>query len=432
MLVGFSLRLGTAATVIIVALSATTATNVAATGLSPSGRGPTPSSPNVRPATAGSWIDYGSPVPLGGGGLSDVSCVKANECWAVGGTGGGLPLIEHKTNADHFWTIVPGALPAGATDAWLKRLVCPSSVDCWATGGSWSPTQGTHAFLEHYDGSSWSVTFSPSGNGDFLSRVACINASNCWAIGGLLLDHYDGTNWTTVADPVAGSLSDITCVGFTAECWAVGSARAPVPSTSQTLVEHYQGGTWAVVASPNPPSSTGSVLYTVACTGPSDCWAVGGYVGQIGGYGTLTFSEHYDGSGWTLVPSSNRTNPEPTFIYSNVLVDVSCASAADCWAVGSSGDINGDQDSQTLVEHNTGGGWNIVVSPNPAHEVNELFGVDCTSSGVCWAVGTNTRRGTAGLMEVPLIEKFNPTVSRPAVSQSSSASPPSRGPVAQS
>jgi hypothetical protein len=43
---------------------------------------------------------------------------------------------------------------------------------------------------------------------------------------------------------------------------------------------------------------------------------------------------------------------------------VTCVSAGDCWAVGSSSSVNGP--GEPLIEHYAGSRWAIVNSPNPS------------------------------------------------------------------
>src|SRR3989442_5135570 len=61
---------------------------------------------------------------------------------------------------------------------------------------------------------------------------------------------------------------------------------------------------WTLVHSPDP-SATYSVLGAVACTGPTDCWAVGTLYKN--GYRTLVV--HNDGTGWVRFPSASRGSP---------------------------------------------------------------------------------------------------------------------------
>jgi hypothetical protein len=82
---------------------------------------------------------------------------------------------------------------------------------------------------------------------------------------------------------------------------------------------------------------------------------------------------HYDGTAWAMVDSPPFAGDMP--------VSVACASATDCWAVGSNSASYGD-----AVEHDTGSGW-VVVNPAGVSEAT-LRGIACTASGECWAVGS--------------------------------------------
>src|SRR5437879_4640242 len=61
---------------------------------------------------------------------------------------------------------------------------------------------------------------------------------------------------------------------------------------------------WTLVDSPDP-SSTYSVLGSVACTSATDCWAVGTFYKN--GYRTLVV--HKNGTGWVRFPSASRGSP---------------------------------------------------------------------------------------------------------------------------
>ena len=122
---------------------------------------------------------------------------------------------------------------------------------------------------------------------------------------------------------------------------------------------------WSIVTSPNTSTAQHNLLNDVTCTSASDCWAVGG-----------TLIEHWNGTTWSIVASPNITG---------YLSDVTCASASDCWAVGYyfTGGL-----PRTLTEHWNGTAWSIVTSPNTSTgESNQLSGVTCTSPSDCWAVG---------------------------------------------
>jgi len=76
------------------------------------------------------------------------------------------------------------------------------------------------------------------------------------------------------------------------------------------------------------------------------------------------------------------------------LFGVFCTSTANCWAVGDVRD--GTADANQMLHWN-GKSWHGVVVPNPAgtsgDAVNELYAVRCLTGGDCWAVGTTTKTG---------------------------------------
>lgn len=91
---------------------------------------------------------------------------------------------------------------------------------------------------------------------------------------------------------------------------------------------------------------------------------------------------------------------------------VSCSSARNCFAVGSSyvgylalaraGSVNADINQHPLIEHFDGHIWAPVVSPNLAGALN---GITCPSASLCLAVGGAADPG--GAATSPLIEEFD-------------------------
>jgi hypothetical protein len=147
------------------------------------------------------------------------------------------------------------------------------------------------------------------------------------------------------------------------------------------LIDHNTGKGWVIVSSPNAATGSSDVLTGVTCMSAGNCWAVGYYMNSHGKAATLT--EHYDGVGWTIVASPNVS------FRGSSLLDVSCVAADDCWAVGYrvSRIGSGSTVNQTLIEHNIGGGWVLVNSPNVTAHDNFLGAVKCVGTSACWAVG---------------------------------------------
>jgi hypothetical protein len=120
----------------------------------------------------------------------------------------------------------------------------------------------------------------------------------------------------------------------------------------QTTTSAAQALTWTPVTSP-----TSNQLLSVSCISASDCWAVGSS-------GTIV---QWTGSSWVTV-----TNPSPAS--DSILNSVSCISASDCWAV---------YDDPTVFVQWTGSSWRTVTSPTR----HDIYGVFCVSASDCWAVG---------------------------------------------
>src|SRR5207253_9542279 len=106
-------------------------------------------------------------------------------------------------------------------------------------------------------------------------------------------------------------------------------------------------------AMPTPAAGTG-----VACASASDRGVAGS--GRAGFY-DQTLIEHWNGTAWSIVTSPNTSTTQ-----SNGLGGVTCASASNCWAVGSYYNLSiiKNQPHHTLTERWNGTAWPIVTSPN--------------------------------------------------------------------
>lgn len=147
------------------------------------------------------------------------------------------------------------------------------------------------------------------------------------------------------------------------DVWAVGHHG------DQSLTEHWNGTGWSVVPVPSPSIAD---LADVAAIASSDVWAVG-----IHGDDYRLLTEHWDGSGWSVVPSPNRGS-------SNYFRGIAAVATDNVWAVGY---YDKTSVSQTLIEHWDGQGWSIVPSPNANTNANALHDVAAVSANDIWAVG---------------------------------------------
>lgn len=312
------------------------------------------------------------------------------------------------------WSIVPSPNASAAPNI-MDGVTCLSASDCWAVGRADSGGVG-HTLVEHWDGTSWTAIPSPDVPNtltNFLSDVSCASANDCWAVGysiskslrvETLIEHWDGSSWTIVPSPDANPTSWNTLQGIectsSSNCWAVGSdSSGPV---TNTLIERWDGSSWSVVASPNANPLTPNILYDVSCTAATDCWAVGSY--RVDETTIATLTEHWNGAGWSVVAS-----PNPPGLSENILSGVTCRTASDCWAVGHSFDGAGVR--LNLVQRWNGLAWSNVVAPNAAASVdNYLKGVSCTSASECFAVGYANN----GVVDQGVILRWNGTLWLPA------------------
>jgi len=122
---------------------------------------------------------------------------------------------------------------------------------------------------------------------------------------------------------------------------------------------------------------------------------VGAYYGDFNNdTDPRAFILQWNGTKWAL---SNSPNPGS----GNALTGVTCASASDCWTVGTFYDPSA---VQTLIERWDGTAWSIFASENPGGSArrNSLNAVTCTSGPECWAVGVSSD----GARSVTLIERY--------------------------
>ena len=119
--------------------------------------------------------------------LSSVTCVVSSDCWAVGfadsGGGGVQQTLAEQWNGTS-WSIIPTADPSPTQNNYLADVSCVRSDDCWAVGAYFDAGAVGHALSEHWDGTAWSVvTTASSSFQTILGGVVCPSISTCWAVG---------------------------------------------------------------------------------------------------------------------------------------------------------------------------------------------------------------------------------------------------------
>jgi hypothetical protein len=306
--------------------------------------------------------------------LTNVSCVDADDCVAVGfGTlRGDAPreaIVE--TLAGGAWSVDSPA--DGVNDAQLYGVSCTNTVNCVAVG-DYEDASGVDTFplIETWDGATWSIAPSPALMG-MLNAVSCTGTTDCVAVGydsdasgngDNLVETWDGTSWSVVTVPDVTTSDDLESVSCPTSsfCAAVGDADGEAEALD------WDGSVWTVISDASFAAGNG-----VSCPTMTECLAVGGDVpGDV--------IEMWDGSAWTtLAHPSPGTNA--------LLYAVSCDQSADCVAVGSYDPHQ--RSSLTLVESWDGTTWSVTPSPEGNSSFSGLGAVSCSDPNDCVGVGTS-------------------------------------------
>jgi hypothetical protein len=322
--------------------------------------------------------------------LWDVEAKAADDAWAVGyyrhDDGWPRTLTEHWNGTQ--WTTIDSPAPNRGSE--LNSVSALASNDVWAVGYRVAGTAQT--LVTHWDGASWSEVPSPNVGAcaNWLTSVRALSPNNVWAVGyyylcdgtsQTLTMQWDGSAWNVVPSPNMGS-NDNELYGITAnawtDIWAVGY-YVNTDGVEQTLILHWNGLSWSVVPSPSVGAIGNNRLYAVSSVSSSDVWAVGHY---LLGTAAQTLTLHWDGTDWTHVPAPN---PGSSGNYLRGLeAEVNAVGQTEAWAVGyhSSGGL-----AETLALHWDGSDWSVMPTSNVAGEHNYLFGVDAFVAGPRWASG---------------------------------------------
>lgn len=171
-------------------------------------------------------------------------------------------------------------------------------------------------------------------------------------------------------------LFGVSC-SSTQACMAVGWSIHE--NNLLTFTEQWDGSAWTVIPSANGPSGQNRLL-NVSCSAPTRCIAVGEDVRSDGV--TRRQIQMWDGSSWQI-----QDSPAPRGAVDSSLSAVSCPSARSCTAVGS-WDRGGGGGGRALIEHWDGSAWRVQRAPRGG----PLSGVSCTSARFCLAIGSQLER----------------------------------------
>jgi hypothetical protein len=338
---------------------------------------------------ASPWTVIPSPSPSTQANyLAGVEAISATDAWAVGAwyrntysTPG--TLTEHWDGTS--WKVIKSPNSTQGYNE-MRDVSAVSSTDVWAVGyHNQSSYASEKTMAMHWNGSAWSIvpTANIGRNANELFGVAAVSANDVWAVGfggsvsnesgQAFIQHWDGVAWTRSPTPDIGRgfgvFYDVEAVSAN-DVWAVGS------HDGATLIEHWDGSAWTVVTSPNG-TRPDNALIGVAALGTNDVWAVGESEANLAGDSLVA---HWDGSSWSVVPSVDGSKPFTS------LSGVVAFGTSDVWAVGTTYDPI-TVSYRTFTEQWNGSTWTAMPSPNPSSEYDDLESVAGLPGGDVWAVG---------------------------------------------
>jgi hypothetical protein len=248
--------------------------------------------------------------------------------------------------------------------------------------------------------------------------VSCTSTGNCVAVGSYIdtsnvtqaMEATEtGGTWGQATEETAPSnaASDPDAVFFGVSCTSAGNCVAvgsyiDTSNITQAMEATETGGTWGQATEVTASSNSGAEFFGVSCTSAGNCVAVGSSAVEA----TETGGTWGQATEVTLPSNAESGSP-------NALSGVSCTSAGNCVAVGYYIDSSGGYQAMEATE--TGGAWGQateVTAPSNANSISTCFfglyqfcvpralnGVSCTSAGNCVAVGNYDSSGVEQAME---------------------------------
>ena len=241
-----------------------------------------------------------------------VVALSSRNVWAVGNSldsDGVLEsnLVEHWDGTS--WQIVLSP-NVNLRDNVLNAVSAVSPHDIWAVGVTDTPS-GPHRLLPlvlHWDGTAWAIVPTQATGGANLIAVKAIASDDVWAVGEqqvttghtvtttTYIQHWNGTSWSIVPSP-NGPATDNSLRGVSGaasnDVWAVG-VTGPSFTDNGALAMHWDGAAWTIV--PTAPTSGGDPLFAVLAVTPKNVWAVGAIAGA-------PLTERWNGTAWSIFPT---------------------------------------------------------------------------------------------------------------------------------
>jgi hypothetical protein len=236
-------------------------------------------------------------------------------------------------------------------------------------------------------------------NTKYYYRIVATNSGGTTDVSGQVFC----THWCLQETPLSegigllNALKGVSCTSPT-ECVAVGEFRSIKggKEVGWALAARWNGMEWSIQEPPTPAGAKNNELNGVSCTSFNQCAAVG-YV-ENSSEKFVPVAEKWNGTVWTA-----QEPPNPG-VKEGVLWGVSCTASTACTAVGR---FVSSEKWVPLAERWNGMAWSAQEPPIPTGaKESTLNGASCTSSTMCTAAGYfENSSGKA----VPLAEKWNGT-----------------------
>jgi hypothetical protein len=341
-------------------------------------------------AASVTWSTSFSPPPRSGYQVDGFAARSAVDVWAVGLRPGGR--CQYQTLTQHWdgsaWNLIPSPSHTMVNSV-LDGVTVTGAKQAWAVGTAGCPADQSRTLTERWNGSRWSIVPSPDGgvtgnHFSTLQAVTAVSPSDVWAVGGQagirgqmpvtvpLIEHWNGTSWSITPVPTAalGVLESVSAASAS-DIWAVGAGQQAGQST---VALHFDGSSWTMVTVPTPPGTSGA-LSDVKALSPANAWAVGESFPNAGGNGKV-LTEHWNGTSWQAVAAPPVGGPGAL----SALSAVDAAPGTGLWAVGFwVTAVTGN----SVVLHWTGTAWKQETTPAASNLFrvavlpgNELFASD--------------------------------------------------------
>jgi hypothetical protein len=350
----------------------------------------TPSGAGAQSAAAADFFSPGT-----------ISCGAPKACLAVGTnvnvtSGVGAAVAEKWNGTD--WKSVAVKAPKGAKFTDFTDVSCKSATSCLVVGFYGPPSGGVLAYAMVWNGTSLTPTAalpaSKGGTPMTLDAVSCLTAKSCVAVGAslgisfgsgivLVMATWNGAKWALQTAKSPGGAALLQLAGIhcfsAASCIVVGGESFPSAGTETTFLAKWNGNALTAMKATAPAGAGVDTLNAVSCVSAKNCVAAGSST-NIAGFGGFGFTEAWNGTSWT----AHKVAWPKGDTESNVRA-VSCVTQKSCVAVGSAG--TSTSGGAKALSYN-GKAWSLQNVPGPGKGKSSFFnGVSCPKVNDCVAFG---------------------------------------------